>query len=327
MASLPMTESPIVPRRVQVQFPPLPTKPLDWYDHSPAITEWFHALSVTFPAGETFFINSVRHFAPVLEKEHPELWRNVQLFFKQEGMHTAVHERWNRRIEHEFKHPMAELEEHVDAKLQEASSRLPPLTQLAITACLEHFTSGLGQIMLGTAIGQKLMQKSAEPYRSLLAWHAVEELEHKSVAFDVYNAMGGGFLKRTMVMLWIVAPIFLFRTTQIWYKLISNRPNVSKIRACFSLLQFLLVSPGALTRFLPHYLKWFNPWYHPSHDDDTKVIARWAAILESKRVLEPADVQEEENTHSPGYLLLCPDPVSVVRRPWETQVGVTQSSL
>ena len=52
--------------------------PLDWYDNNAAITEMFHALSITFPVGETFFIDSVMHYAPILQKEHPELWEKVR---------------------------------------------------------------------------------------------------------------------------------------------------------------------------------------------------------------------------------------------------------
>ncbi len=50
------------------------------YDNNAALTEVFHALSVTFPVGETFFIDSVMHYAPKLIKDHPELWQEVGTF-------------------------------------------------------------------------------------------------------------------------------------------------------------------------------------------------------------------------------------------------------
>ena len=86
---------PIVARRVNLDFGPLPEddKPFDWYDGDAAQTEIFHALSITFPAGETFFIDSVLHYGARIKAKAPELWEQVRLFFRQEGMHTAVHEK------------------------------------------------------------------------------------------------------------------------------------------------------------------------------------------------------------------------------------------
>ena len=87
---------PIVARRVRVDFGQLPEardKPFDWYDGDAAQTEIFHALSITFPAGETFFIDSVLHYGARIKAEAPKLWKQVRLFFRQEGMHTALHEK------------------------------------------------------------------------------------------------------------------------------------------------------------------------------------------------------------------------------------------
>jgi predicted metal-dependent hydrolase len=68
----------IVARRARLEFVPLDTtKPVDWCDNDPIVTEYFHALSITFPAGETFFIDAVLHYAPVLKAKHPELYKDV----------------------------------------------------------------------------------------------------------------------------------------------------------------------------------------------------------------------------------------------------------
>ena len=91
----------------------------------------------------------------------------VQLFFKQEGMHTAVHEAWNNRIMQEFGHPMNNIEKLVDEGLERVKASLPHLSQLAITACLEHWTAGLGHVLLCTEAGEQTLSQCAEPYRSL----------------------------------------------------------------------------------------------------------------------------------------------------------------
>jgi len=171
----------ITPRRVQVNFPPARTRntpPRDWADNDPAYTEIFHALSVTFPAGESFFVSSVRRYAARLRAEHPALWEEVLLFEKQESTHTAVHEALNLHVAEEYGHdieahgpssismrrpriaemaidwaPQAyiiisplcacveALEKEVEERLARVQRRLSGLTQLGLTCCLEHFTA------------------------------------------------------------------------------------------------------------------------------------------------------------------------------------------
>jgi predicted metal-dependent hydrolase len=89
----------ITPRRIVIDYGPLVQPPEDWYAGDAAVSEVFHALSATFPAGEAFFMDSVRHFEGQLRHQHPALWGDVVLFLKQEALHSAQHEKWNRRIE------------------------------------------------------------------------------------------------------------------------------------------------------------------------------------------------------------------------------------
>ena len=82
-------------------------------------------------------------------------------------MHTAVHEAWNDRIQQEYGHPMDEIEKTIDKRLTVAKKILHPIVQLAITSCLEHWTAGLGHILICTPTGKAIMDRCAEPYRSL----------------------------------------------------------------------------------------------------------------------------------------------------------------
>ncbi len=91
----------------------------------------------------------------------------VQLFFKQEGMHTAVHEAWNARIQRELGHPMAALEDAVARRIGRVRRFAPHMFQLAMTACLEHWTAGIGHVLLCTDAGDEVLSRAAEPCRSL----------------------------------------------------------------------------------------------------------------------------------------------------------------
>ena len=177
------------------------TCPETRYANDAAVTEVFHALSATFPAGEAFFQDSVRQYEQQLRNDHPALWLDVVAFFKQEALHSAQHEKWNRMIEGEFGHPMADLERAVDVVMDLQKRYLDPLSQLACTVCFEHLTATFGQILLRSK--DACLRRMRPPQRKLWTWHALEEIEHKAVAFDVYVAVGGGYTRRVLAMLWV----------------------------------------------------------------------------------------------------------------------------
>merc|ERR1711920_1145260 len=218
------------------------------YDNNPALTEFFHALSATFPAGETFFVKSVINFRDHLKAAHRELWSQVQLFLKQESAHSAIHDQWNARIAEENpSHPMLTEEKSVEHRVKQLRRVLTPLSQLAITACLEHWTSGLSFVLLGSKGGQHMLDRSKEPYRSLWVWHALEELEHK--------------------------------------KFCRSR-DLPIVKSSIDFLLFQLWSPGIISRFVPYWLTWFRPNFHPACSDkaESPVLEHWRAELDAKRV-------------------------------------------
>ena len=299
----------IVPRKVIVNFGPIPIVPFDWYDNSPAITEFFHALSVHFPAGETFFIESVAHYAKEIKAKNPALWERVRMFFKQEGMHTHVHELWDQRVQLEFNHNMNAHEQGVAERLGRVKRNVPHLTSLAVTACLEHFTATLARLLLNTNSGRYIQNKSAEPYKSLWRWHAIEELEHKDVAYDVYTLVGGGYIRRSLIMM-IVGPLFIMRTLLTWYSLIRER-NLPILSSMGTLFKFLMWKPGVLLQSIPSMMEWFLPWYHPSssaYDNDASIVDKYAKLLKYKEnqegiiQLTPSDNQTLPTTQIFGKL-------------------------
>ena len=155
------------------------------------------------------------HYSPTVQTRNPALWDDVVRFMKQEGMHTCAHEKWNERIMLEYGHPMDVSEKRVTYALKGAAKNLSPLNQLAITTCLEHFTAGLGHVLLGTQLGRQWVKKVREPHRSMWIWHGIEEIEHKNITFDVYKAVGGSWLRRALWMLVVSRVFSLLVTIQI----------------------------------------------------------------------------------------------------------------
>ena len=153
------------------------------------------ALSSVFPDGEDYFVRSVRHYRDRITD--PALKRQVSGFIGQEAVHGREHRVFNDRLA-ELGYPTKKYERFTKAGLRFRERILPPISNLAATAALEHFTATLAELVLTNEEIRDLM--GADAVRDLFVWHALEESEHKAVAFDVYKAVGGGERLRVWTM-------------------------------------------------------------------------------------------------------------------------------
>lgn len=149
-------------------------------------TAWFNALSMSFPLGEQFFIDSVRAGLALLpEAERERFAGEVRGFVGQEATHRRIHALFNAQLARQG---------HVNAwetRIRRRLERLAgahPRHAVAITAATEHFTAILAEHLLQ----RPQVLDGAEPrLRTLWLWHAAEESEHRATAFDLYRALGG----------------------------------------------------------------------------------------------------------------------------------------
>jgi predicted metal-dependent hydrolase len=139
-----------------------------------------------FPDGEDFFVRSVRHFRDQITD--PELKRQVAGFIGQEAVHGREHRVFNDRLD-ELGYPTKRVERITKRGLAMRERALSAKSNLAATAALEHFTATLAELVLSSEETRDLF--GHEAVRDLFVWHALEESEHKAVAFDVYKAVGG----------------------------------------------------------------------------------------------------------------------------------------
>jgi uncharacterized protein len=156
-----------------------PARPRWWHHGDPVPTAFFNALSCTFPAGEKFFMDSVRRF----RREAPEPLRSqIAAFLAQEAVHSREHGAFN-ALAADSGYDIAKLEGRTKVVLDRARTRAD-VAQLAGTCALEHFTAILAHHLLSTD-GAELRGAPDEAVR-LWCWHAMEEVEHKAVAFDTF---------------------------------------------------------------------------------------------------------------------------------------------
>jgi predicted metal-dependent hydrolase len=174
-----------------------------WAGGDPFVSAWFDALSMSFPRGEQFFIDSVRAGVQALpEGERVRFADEVKAFVGQEATHRRLHELFNRQLAAQGY--VNAWEGRIEARSRIAE-RLDPRHGVAATAATEHLTAIMAVYMLEAP--QQL--EGAEPrLRTLWLWHAAEESEHRSTAFDLYRAMGGNEPWRRRHF-WLVTGYFL----------------------------------------------------------------------------------------------------------------------
>ncbi|MDH5656479.1 MAG: metal-dependent hydrolase [Spirochaetia bacterium] len=241
----------------------------NWHSENVFLSHFFNAMSIMFPEGEKFFIERVHYYKSKIQ--NPELLNCVKLFYKQEGRHTAEHLKYNHLLA-ESGHDLKRLEQYTINGV-EIYHKKHPLTQLALVVAFEHFTAILAEVLLKNH--QSLLKSTDREFSRLWMWHAAEELEHKSVAFDVYLEVGGGYFRRCYAMHLAAFRFFLNLTKSLFYLLKKDIKKMNFKILTFGIL-YLFFYPGLLSRMIPGYFLFFIPGFHPwknkNHDLINEVL-------------------------------------------------------
>lgn len=176
---------PIKPRAPGVSFDA--AMPRYWFGGMRGPTLLANGINLLFPKGERFFVRSVMHYLPALED--PELRARAKGFAGQEHRHARAHEDYNAILEAQGYRVEAFLKAYERIAFEGVERAAPPALRLAVTAATEHFTA----ILAEDALARGYLAAMGSEVGRMLMWHAAEEIEHKSVAFDVLKAVAPGY--------------------------------------------------------------------------------------------------------------------------------------
>lgn len=251
----------ITPRSPKFDYSEVPRY---WMGDNPIGTHMANGVNLLFPLGERFFIRSVNHYADTLDD--PELREQVKGFFAQEARHGAAHQDHSdvlRAQGYEIDRFLA-LYDRVAWKVVEPA--FPPAMRLAVTAALEHYTA----IMAEGALAFGTLDVAHPQMQALLKWHAAEEIEHKSVAFDVLQTVNPSYALRMggmaiatvgLVAFWSAATLMLLRQDARAGRRVSDEQ-----RAQFK--EFQKERPVLREVFVNGLKQYFRRGFHPSQNDN-----------------------------------------------------------
>ena len=234
----------------------------------------FAVLSATFPDGEESFVRSVAAVRDRIDDD--QLAEDVDGFVGQESMHGREHRAFNRHLA-ALGYPTRRVERYTEVAYRWFERGAGPKVHLAATAALEHYTATLAELLLTDSDARAVFEHDA--VRRLFLWHALEESEHKAVAFDTFRHVGGTERMRriTMTAVHLDFLLELVAMTAVSVALDGNarRHPTQVLRGLGRLLRSPFVSAGAIRQLAQYHRRGF----HPNDRDTTGLVATWRLRL------------------------------------------------
>lgn len=232
-------------------------------------------LSGIFPRGEEFFVATVREHRAAAAGD-PVLEAQVKGFIGQEALHGREHRKINGRLT-ELGYDMAFAEAAIGRTLEVVQRFRPRTLPLATTAAAEHLTGILAEAVLTDEPTRRLLGPHPD-LEALITWHALEELEHKNVAFDVLQRTGGGYVVR-MAGAGVAGALLGGTAVLIFVRAVARdrRYLTASARRRFrrNLRRHKVFSPWALRQLL----RYAQPGFHPDDSDTDHLVHEWRERL------------------------------------------------
>lgn len=254
-------------RRLDLEYQGLPEL---FIQDNPVLTALLCSLSGIFPEGERQFIASVRHYQDQITD--PELKQRIRGFIGQEAHHGRENDHFNDKLK-ELGWRIDIVEKQMGFLKDKFFTRYSPERQLAQTVAMEHLTAVFANHLMNNP--EFLGENPHEDIHKLFLWHAIEETEHKSVAFDVYQKVSGNnnVRKKEMRMLY---PFFLTHMIQASAVLLFKKGYLTKLNAWRAAYKAIA---GLLNAIKPEIKAYYENDFHPWQEDNSEMAKHWIKKL------------------------------------------------
>ncbi|ENV10410.1 MULTISPECIES: metal-dependent hydrolase [Acinetobacter] len=294
----------ILPRKVKFDWE---NTPVDWIPNQPFASYFINEINNILPAGEFWFCRLYNKVLPEITDE--KLKQDVQAFIRQEAMHAVAHTSANkeyltqRNIDiqrnldiMDFLFTKVLADKPFDKEIPKALEHQWDLFRLGVIATVEHMTCVLGKYALYNKRWEEL---GADPEMiDLIKWHGSEEIEHRTVAFDLYRHLGGGYIARYYMSvaviigvlgLWVDGAAHIMSQDP---RFADKKPSLFKpwiwIEWSKIALKDAKILPGPAW-LVAQQIDYLMPWYDPVKEGNTQDAVNYLNNSPAaKRALQPA---------------------------------------
>ncbi|RXJ74759.1 hypothetical protein CS022_00565 [Veronia nyctiphanis] len=233
------------------------------------LSSMLYFLSSIFPPGEAYFIRSVQAFYDDLTDD--SLKEQVKAFISQEVQHGKQHRNINSIIEKNTGFKTSKVSKRTEWGTRLQTKRKSKASNLATTVALEHFTAILGAHFLRN---DALRQNMHPDMLNIMTWHAIEEIEHKSVAFEVYQAT----VKKPGLLKWsaTVATVQLLlhgAFTSLFHT--AKEGRLFSFNEWKTTWRFVIGRDGVLRQIWPDFIRIYKAGFTPEEVDDSELKQQW----------------------------------------------------
>jgi len=268
----------VMPVRRNMKFNLDPAKISTWTGHGKHVTHFLNTLSIFFPVGERYFIESMRNYRDQITDD--ELKEAVKNFIGQEAMHGREHEEYNKAMADAGMNSEAQ-EQQVYQLLEGVKKVFPRSTQLGATIALEHMTALMGDFILNH---KELLEDADPTYRDIWFWHAYEETEHKGVAYDLWQATqdDNAVTYGNRIFAYVVAMGIFWPLVAAYYvDNLRQEKALTDVRGWARLGRFLFNrKTGMMSTLIGDALDYFRRDFHPWDHDNSHLLKELEALSE-----------------------------------------------
>ena len=247
----------------------------NWMGGDPVATAVFNALSLTFPDGERLFMDAVRNYRDQLSGK---LLAEARAFIAQEAIHSREHVGLNAGLDRSH-YPVDEIETEMRSRLEFLRGR-GKVPMLGVTIALEHFTAMMADLFLEDPA---FWEGVPEDLVRMWQWHAMEESEHKAVAFDVFCEISKDWTPlqryRVRAQTMVISTILFSSNITRYSAKLLMADGMGPWKAHLSVLNYLFGKPGLFRKSWKAYWDWFRPNFHPWDHDNSAKLDQWRATF------------------------------------------------